>query len=375
MEKLFVTGLMSGTSLDGIDAALVEIKPDLSCKFIDGVSLDYSQEMQKKIKELFQPTISPRFLTEMNVLIGEYFAKCALKLEEKTGIRADLIASHGLTFYHNPTDETFEGMPLKSTMQIGEGAVIAQRTGVTTVYDFRPQDIAAGGQGAPLVPFADEIFFRKKGINRAVLNLGGIANATILSDNWDLFAFDLGPANMLLDIAMKHFYDLPFDKDGNVARSGQVNEKLLEKLLDDEYFNIAPPKSTGRENFGEEFFKENIEKFDDTPENIISTLTSFTIKSIKDGFDRFIFPKTSVEEIILGGGGAYNIYLKELLQKEFAQTLLIKTHEDFGISNKFKEAIAFALLGYCTYFGIPNNKKTATGAVENVILGKIIRKV
>ncbi len=375
MKKMYVTGLMSGTSLDGIDAALVEILPDLSCKFIDGVSLDYSQDMQDKLKQLFLPQISPKFLCEMNVLIGEYFAKCALKLEEKTGIKPDLIGSHGITFFHNPTSEKFENMPLNSTIQIGEGAVIAERTGITTVCDFRVQDMAAGGQGAPLVPFADKIFFADENVNRAVLNLGGIANVTILSKNCKIFAFDTGPANMLIDAAMRKLFGKSFDKNGKVAKSGSVNIPMLRKLLSDKYFNITPPKSTGRELFGENYLDEILKEFSDTKENIIATLTMFTVKSIKNAFDKFIFPKTSIDEIILGGGGAYNSEIKRILQKEFAPRTIIKTHEDFGISNKFKEAMAFAILAYCTHENIPNNVKTATGAVKNLVLGKIIRKV
>ena len=374
MEKLFCTGLMSGTSLDGIDAALVEIDENLNCKFIDGVSLDYSKEMQEKIKKLFSGNISPKFLCEMNVLIGEYFAKCALKLQEKTGIKPDLIGSHGVTLWHNPTKETFENMSLNSTLQIGEGAVIAERTGVTTICDFRPNDMALGGEGAPLVPFADKIFFSKDNKSRVILNLGGIANVTVLSKNCELFAFDTGPANMLIDAAMRKFYAKPFDKDGEIAKTGKVNQELLEKLLKNEYFKIEPPKSTGRETFGEKYLENVLRGFNDNPENIITTLTLFTVKTIKNAFDDFIFPKTDIDEIVLGGGGAYNPEIIRLMKEEFSPGTLIKTHEDFGISNKFKEAIAFALLAYCTYKNIPNNVKTATGAVKNSVLGKIIVK-
>lgn len=373
MEKLFVIGLMSGTSLDGIDAALVEISPDLSCKFIDGVSLDYSKEMQNKLHSLFASSVSPAFLCEMNVLIGEYFARAAKLLIEKTAVEPDLIGSHGVTFYHNPTKNSFENMSLNSTMQIGEGAIIAQRTGVTTVCDFRPQDMAASGEGAPLVPFADKVFFYDENIPRVVLNLGGIANVTVLSKNCDIFAFDTGPANMLLDAAMKRLFELPYDNGGEIARSGKINEVLLSQLMENSYFEKLPPKSTGRELFGSEFLTR-ILACGDTKENIIATLTAFTVKSIKDAFNRFIYPKTTVNELVLGGGGAYNLYMKELLIKEFEPLTVVKTHENFGISNKYKEAIAFALLAYTSYFNIPNNIKTATGAVNDVVLGKIIRK-
>jgi len=366
---------MSGTSLDGIDAALVEIDENLTCKFIDGVSLDYSKGMQAKIKQLFSKDISAKFLCEMNVLIGEYFAQCALKLQDKTGIKPDLIGSHGVTLWHNPTKETFENIPLNSTVQIGEGAVIAERTGVTTVCDFRPNDMALGGEGAPLVPFADKIFFTKDNKSRVILNLGGIANVTVLSKNCELFAFDTGPANMLIDAAMRKFYSKPFDENGLISKSGKVNQMLLEKLLSHEYFKIKPPKSTGREMFGEKYLENILKDINDLPENIIATLTLFTVKTIKDAFDNFIFPKTDVDEIVLGGGGAYNPEIIRLMEKEFLPATLIKTHEDFGISNKFKEAIAFALLAYCTYNNIPNNIKTATGAVKDTVLGKIIMKI
>lgn len=375
MEKMYVTGLMSGTSLDGIDAALVEIQPDLTCKFIAGESLDYSPEMVKKLKSLFRDNISPKFLCEMNFLIGEYFAKCALNLQEKTGIKPDLIGSHGVTFYHNPTKETFENLSLNSTMQIGEGAVIAERTGVNTICDFRVQDMAACGQGAPLIPFVDNIFFRDEKINRVVLNLGGIANVTVLSKACDILAFDTGPANMLIDYAMRKFFNKPFDMDGKISQQGNLNQELLNTLFDNDYFNLVPPKSTGRELFGEKYLNDILLKINDTPENIVKTLTVFTVKSIKDAFDKFIFPKTGVDEIIIGGGGAYNPEIVKLMEQEFSPNTLIKTHEDFGISNKFKEAMGFALLAYCSYYNIPNNVKTATSAVRNIVMGKFIRKV
>jgi len=375
MKPMYVIGLMSGTSLDGIDGALVKINPDLSCEFIDGVSLDYSVEMSKKLKLLFSENISPKFLCEMNFLIGEYFAKCALKLEEKTNIKPDLIGSHGVTFFHNPTSEKFENYSLNSTMQIGEAAIIAERTNVTTISDFRVQDMAAGGQGAPLVPFADKVFFSDKKLNRVILNLGGIANVTVLSNKCDIFAFDTGPANMLIDYAMRKFFNKPFDKDASIAKQGKLNEQLLSMLLDNNYFQISPPKSTGRELFGEAYLDNILKNINDTPENIVATLTHFTVKSIKQAFDDFILPKTNVDEIVLGGGGAYNPEIKRLMEQEFSYNIKIKSHEDFGISNKFKEAMAFALLAYCTYNNIPNNVKTATGAVKNVILGKIIRNI
>ena len=372
---MYVVGLMSGTSLDGIDAALVEISPDLKCKFIDGYTLDYSAGMREKIQHLFAQMISPKLLCEMNFLLGEYFARAVMGLQDKTCIKPDLIGSHGVTFYHNPINEKFEGFSLKSTMQIGEGAVIAERTGITTVCDFRPQDVAASGEGAPLVPFADKVFFFDKNINRAVLNLGGIANVTVLSNQCDIFAFDTGPANMLIDAAMRRFFNKDFDKNGEIAKSGKVNFTLLDSLLEEAYLKLPPPKSTGRELFGEDYLDKILNRANEAPENIITTLTAFTVKSVKAAFENFIFPKTSINELILGGGGAYNLYMKELLKKEFKPDCKIKTHEDFCISNKYKEAIAFALLAYCTYNNIPNNIKTATGAVKDVILGKIIRKV
>ena len=374
MKTLNVIGLMSGTSLDGIDAALVEISPDMSCRFLDGISIEYSKEMQSRLKKLFESAISPKFLCEMNTIIGEYFAKAAIALEEKFGKKADLIGSHGITFYHNPSNEKFEDISLNSTMQIGDGAVIAERTGITTVCDFRPNDMAHGGQGAPLVPFADKIFFFNENIPRAILNLGGIANVTVLSKNCDIIAFDTGPANMLIDLATKKLFNLPFDKDGAIARSGKINSSLLEYLMSVPYLKQVPPKSTGRELFGENFLNEILLKYDDAPENIIATLSAYTAMSIKDAFSKFIYPKTDISEIVVGGGGAYNNHVIGLLKKEFEPNVSIKTHEDFGISNKYKEAMAFAILAYCSYYNIPNNVKTATGAVKDVVLGKIIRK-
>ncbi len=179
---------------------------------------------------------------------------------------------------------------------------------------------------------------------------------------------------MLIDGAMRRLFDIPFDKDGNIARSGKTNIELLNKLMNIPYLKLEPPKSTGRELFGEKLLDEIIQNTNDLKENIITTLSVYTAKSIKDAFVKFIFPKTDIKEIIVGGGGAYNKYLLELLKAEFEPAVLIKTHEDFGISNKFKEAIAFALLAYTSFYNIPNNVKTATGAVKSVVLGKIIRR-
>ena len=230
-KSMLAIGLMSGTSLDGIDGAIVEIKPDFSCNFIEGHSINYSAQMQAKIKKLFSYRISPKFLCEMNFLIGEYFAKCAMELINKTKLNPDLIGSHGITLYHNPLNKNFENFSLKSTLQIGEGAVIAERTGITTICDFRVQDIAAGGEGAPLVPFADKILFGNSSINRAILNLGGIANVTVLSTNCDIFAFDTGPANMLIDGAMRKLFNKNFDKNGKKPQGFCFDRITQDKVI------------------------------------------------------------------------------------------------------------------------------------------------
>lgn len=374
VKPKIVIGLMSGTSVDGIDACLAKINPDLSFEIIDSLVWDYPENIRQNIFKIFENKASLEEICWMNFIIGEYFAQAALELTKKAGItpkEVDLIGSHGQTVYHKPVDEYINGLNKKSTLQIGESAIIAERTGITTISDFRPADIAAEGQGAPLVCFADEIIFKSSTVTRAIQNIGGMANVTVVSPNSDTFAFDTGPGNVMIDYCAKKFFIQEYDKDGLLAEQGEIDENWLIYLLEEKYYSKTPPKTTGRELFSPEYIKKMLLKAPKNPYNIMATITALTAKTIFNAYDQFVFPKTKIDELILGGGGAYNPELIKMLKKDFCDSTKILSHKDFGISDKFKEALAFALLAYTTFYKIPNNIPSCTGAKHKKILGKI----
>ncbi len=365
LEPKKIIALMSGTSCDSIDAGLCEVYPDLSCKLIKGINYPYPKHIREKIFKAFNQEITIKELCQLNFEVGECFANACLPLIEEFG-KPDFISSHGQTVYHYPIDDIQETINKKSTLQIGESAIISAKTGCLTISNFRETDIAYGGQGAPLVCFADKTWFK----NSAIQNIGGISNVTVVSDNCLPFGFDNGCGNIMIDYCMKKFFDKDYDKDGEVAKSGTISEYWLNCLLEDEYYYQEPPKTTGREYFSPKYI-ENILKI--APENkadIISTLTALTAKTIAQSYERFVYPNAHIETVIIGGGGAYNKYMMELLKTFLPKRLELKTHEDYGISNNFKEVMAFALLGYCKYYNIPNNVPSCTGAEKSVVLGK-----
>ncbi|MBC7321330.1 anhydro-N-acetylmuramic acid kinase, partial [bacterium] len=346
-EARIIIGLMSGTSADGVDASIVSIKEHSKDSKIDLI-YHYHYEYPKEIKELihrlfdFENANIP-LLSHMNFLLGEIFANVAVEAIEKSGLSPndiDLIASHGQTIFHSPYPQELGGFQIRSTLQIGEGAVIAERTGITTICDFRVRDMTVCGQGAPLVPFADWVLFTSEEFNRGVLNIGGIANITILPKNADIddvLAFDTGPGNMVIDEIVIKISDgkLNFDTDGNIARKGKVSYRLLEMALSHPYFSLSPPKSTGREVFGKSFAMNLYEKgkyLGLSDEDIVATVTTLTATTIAKSIEPF-----GIEELIIGGGGAYNSYLIEQI-KGLLPSIKIKTHEDFGIPNQAKEA-------------------------------------
>ncbi len=373
-KTLNVIGLMSGTSVDGIDACLVKIKEDLSFEVCGSHFIEYSETVRKLIFSLFSTVISIKDLCCLNFVIAEYFAKCVNELLDKMKLNAkdvDLIGSHGQTVFHHPTDKSIDGVSLSSTLQIGDGSVIAQKTGITTVSDFRTADIAVGGEGAPLVCFADEVIFGKDKKARAIQNIGGMGNVTVVSPNCDTFAFDTGPGNVLIDYFAQKFFSQPFDKGAKLALQGTVNQKWLDELLKESYYFKAPPKTTGRELFSVQYAEKILETAPGNPYDVMATITELTAKVISDSYKMFVFPKTNIDEVVLGGGGALNPLLTTRLKHHIGLNIPVKTHEDFGIPNKLKEAIAFALLAYTSFYKIPNNVPVCTGAKKKVILGKI----
>lgn len=367
-----IISLMSGTSIDSIDALLVKIFDDLSFEIIDSFSLDYPQKVRDKIFRAVNNDIKISELSQLNFLIGELFAKAVNGLLEKTKTERseiDFISSHGQTIYHLPEKTYFCGYNISSTLQIGDISVISHLTKIKTIGDFRTKDIAAGGQGAPLVPFADEILF-KKDKNRLIQNIGGISNVTVLSKDKETFAFDNGAGNMLSDYFAQKLFNQPYDKDSALALQGTVDEKWLEYLLSEPYYKKQPPKTTGRELFSDKYAEEIFKKAPENKYDVMATIAELTARTIYNSYCDFIFKENSIDEVILGGGGAFNKAITTSLQKKLGN-IPLKTHADYNIPDKFKECLAFAYLGYFTEINHPNNLPSCTGAKERVVMGKI----
>ncbi len=379
-KRMRVVGLMSGTSADGVGAAIVDLKKN-KVKLLAFDTFAYPSALRRSILELGEQKLClPADISNLNFLLGEVFAEAVIRLCKKSRIALstiDLIGSHGQTIYHNPKGKRFGKRIIRSTLQIGEPSVIAQRTGVKTVADFRPRDIAANGEGAPLVPFADYFLFKDKKRSRAVQNIGGIANVTYLPANCqpeDIIAFDTGPGNMVIDRIANILSNsrLNYDKDGKIAAKGKVNTKILNEMLGHPFFLRKPPKSTGREEFGkrycEVFYKEAKNK-SLPPQDFLATATALTAVSIAVAYQRFL--PAIPDEVILCGGGAHNKTLVKILRQNLPKTT-IRLSDNFGISCDAKEAVSFAILAYATIKGMANNVPSATGADEVLVLGKIV---
>jgi len=374
---LKVIGLMSGTSTDGLDIALVDIfqiSNTFNIKPIYFKTYPYDNYIRDRILSITNNNTSYlKDISQINNDLGLLFANKVINFFKEFNIdkeSIDLISSHGHTFYHY-----VDNGKTKSTLQLADPSIIANITDITTVGDFRVSDVAKEGQGAPLVPFFDYHFFKNKSLNIALQNIGGISNVCFIDyENDYLTAFDTGPGNIILDELIKLITNkkVNFDKDGIEASKGKLEKELFYHLLNDEYFTIKPPKTTGREKFGYEYVKEKYnfaknKKIKDS--DILFTFNYFVAYSIYKSYLDFL-PKLP-DKIVLSGGGAYNKTLKKNLENLFKNKSEVLLIDDFGISSDSKEAIAFALLGYCTVFGISNNLPKATGSKENVIMGKI----
>ena len=385
---MILMGLMSGTSADGVDAALVEITgapPDLIVRQLEFVSIPYSSEMKNALLRAAGVDSSSSTLNAANIALGQLLAEASLTCAEQAGLdisQVDVICSHGHTFWHQPESIYFGDRLVRGTMQLGDAATIAGLTGISVVYDFRSADMAAGGQGAPLVPFADRVLFRSPSENRAIQNIGGIGNVTYLPANCDLdslIAFDTGPGNMLIDLATQHVTnnDLQYDLDGKLAARGEVDREFLEELMNlDRFLHRPPPKSTGREQFGNEYFELTVlplaAKYSVSNHNLVATMTAFTAESIASAYQNFLLKP--LDRVIVGGGGIMNHTLMNMLRAAILPTPL-NVCEEFGINSGAKEAIAFAILGYETLHSRPSNVRSATGASKAVILGSIFSAV
>lgn len=371
-KSRLILGLMSGTSHDGVDAAIAHIKgfgPRSAVKLLYSSHYSYSRKFKEKIWNAFQGRTED--ICRLNFELGEVFAQAAIKAIKDSRIGPQAIASHGQTIYHIPPERNTPG----STLQIGEPSVIAERTGLPVVAGFRGADMAQGGHGAPLVPFADYVLFRGKEV-KGIQNIGGIANVTVVTPRIkDVIAFDTGPGNSLVDECIRLLYGKRMDRDGRIGRSGKVSEALLRKLLGHSYFRKRPPKSTGRELFGKLFLCEAFRMLKGTgtpPEDIVCTLTVLTAFSIRDAYKKFILPRYPLKEIILTGGGARNRFLVGLLREAF-RGIKISMIEEYGIPYHAKEALSFAILANETLSGRPSNIPKATGAKKDVVLGGIYR--
>lgn len=377
VSKKHVIGLMSGTSLDGIDAALVTIEgcgEASQVKLVDFIEVEINDELREKIKKACMPeTSTVETICSLNFELGYVFANAAKAVCEKASIpieEIDYIGSHGQTVYHIPVGTAHT---MKSTLQIGEPAVIAYETKTPVVSNFRVMDMAAGGQGAPLVPYTEYLLY-KSDKNRCLQNIGGIGNVTVIPAGArleDVFAFDTGPGNMVINEVVQELKGIPYDKDGYFASMGKVDEDLLAQLMDIDYIKEAPPKTTGRELFGKQFVLRLLEENKHlTDEDLIATVTMYTAKTIAYNYKMFIAPKLSIDEVIVGGGGSYNKTLMRMLSEELPESKVM-IQEDIGYTSASKEAVAFALLANETMNGIASNVLGATGAKERVVLGNI----
>ncbi|MFO1512087.1 MAG: anhydro-N-acetylmuramic acid kinase [Verrucomicrobiota bacterium] len=384
-RKLYV-GLMSGTSADGIDAVVAELSGSgrgLRANLLAHVHQDFTPAFRRRVlAACLHGTVAE--ICELNFVLGDHFARAALAAVRRAGLKPSqitAIGSHGQTVHHLPNAKT------RSTLQIGEPSVIAERTGITTVADFRMRDVAAGGQGAPLVPYADWALFTDPARPRIIQNIGGIGNLTFLpprAELKDVIAFDTGPGNMVMDAVVTNLSHgkLTFDRDGRWAAQGKVSAKLLKECLRHPFLRRRPPKTTGREEFGDLFvrrFLGQAKRLRLREADIVATATALTAQSIADAYRRFVFPRIKRTllprlQIVLGGGGARNMTLVRMLEVQVGVGELC-VHEDFGIDSSAKEPLAFAILAHETLAGRPGNVPSATGARWAVVLGKIVAGV
>lgn len=371
---MLVIGLISGTSIDAIDAALVEIVAEqgrLRVELRAFMMQPFVPELQARVRALLPPVAgSTAEVCAVHVLLGEAFAGAALALAERAGLpldAIDLIASHGQTVYHQVAPGA-----VRSTLQLGAAAVIAERTGRTVVADFRMRDMAAGGEGAPLVPLLDLLLLRDEQQRRALQNIGGIGNVTYLAPGAPPLAFDTGPGNVLIDEAVRQLSGgaASFDRDGRMAAAGTVDATLLAEWLQHSFFTAAPPKSTGRELFGPAEAGSYIAQAQARglgPDDIVATLTALTAHSIALAYRQHL---GRVDELLVAGGGARNATLLRMIADALPDVAVLPL-DALGLDADAKEALAFALLGYATLHGWPGNVPAATGAAHPVVLGSI----
>jgi anhydro-N-acetylmuramic acid kinase len=379
---MIVAGVMSGTSADGIDVALTRIAPRRgntpSLELLAHEHFAYPPALRRAVLAAMDSrNISAAELARLNWRLGELYADTVARTIAKHKIKADLIGCHGQTIYHQGKPEKYLGKPLRCTWQLGEPALVAERNRTPVVSNFRPADMAFGGQGAPLVPMLDYVLFRDAKRNRILQNLGGIGNLTAIpagASTENIFAFDTGPANMVIDACMQRLYGKPYDRNGVVASNGWIIRSIVTPLLRESYFTAPPPKSAGREQFGEAYvtrFLKLCKAQKAQPEDIIATATALTAWSISATYKRFVLPKLAKKptDFIISGGGTRNVTLITMLELSLGCNVL--RSDDLGLPSQAKEAAAFALLAWLTWHGEPGNIPSATGAKRATVLGSI----
>jgi anhydro-N-acetylmuramic acid kinase len=389
-RSMIVAGVMSGTSADGVDVALCHIKPGTDrnprVSLIGAAGFDYPKALRSAVLSAMDAkAMSVADMSRLHWRLGEVYADAVQGTAEQFGVKPALIGCHGQTIYHQATSSKYLGSNIRCTWQIGEPSVIAERLRIPVVSDFRPADLAAGGQAAPLVPMLDYCMFRSDKVSRVLQNLGGIANMTAIPAGASIngvMAFDTGPANMVIDACMTKLFNKKFDRGGIVAKRGKVLRSVIDPLLRQRYFLAPPPKSCGREEYGEAFVDRFLfacgSKFAKN-EDIVATATALTSESILAAYRDFVqthlkqkAPEARSVELIVAGGGAKNSTLMAMLQRGLKPLgVRLRALDDLGVPSQAKESVAFALLAWLTWSGLPGNVPSATGAPRPVVLGKV----
>ncbi len=380
-----VVGLMSGTSLDGVDAVAARMEgsgTDLSLEVLSFVSTPYPDDLRDLLLGVSAPEGSSVLeISQLNVRLAHVYADAVR--EAARGARlplggVDLVGSHGQTIHHVPEPMDCAGLAVTSTLQIGDPSALANLLDLPVVGDFRIADMALGGQGAPLVPYFDYVYFRDDVETRGLLNIGGIANVTVIPAGGgpdDVYAFDTGPGNMVIDSLSRILFDEPYDEAGRHATDGTFDEGMMADLLEDPYFTQEPPKSTGREYFGAAYAERIVTRCREAlgnpqPEDVMATGAMLTVLSIYQAYARFIRKRSELDALIVSGGGRHNAFLMDRLKNTFAP-IPVKTVDEFGLDADAKEALCFAVLAHEAVNGVPTNMPSVTGASDRTILGKL----
>ncbi len=381
---MIVAGVMSGTSADGVNVALTRIQGRgfrSRLELLAHYQFPYPVEVRRALLATMNASSAAvADLSRLNFLLGELYADAVRAALRRARLECQLVGCHGQTIYHQGTTKPFLGRRIACTWQTGEGAIVAAKLGVPVVSDFRPADMAAGGKGAPLVPFLDYALYRHRRYGRIVQNLGGIGNLTAIpprAEPENLVAFDTGPGNMVIDAVTEHLFDKPYDRNGRLAARGEPIERVLQDCLRNRYFRQKPPKTAGREQFGREFVRDFLRLCRRADENdIVATATALTARSIGIAVRKFVLPLVEpparFREFVASGGGTKNATLMAMIREELAPLKIrVRTTDDLGMPSEAKEAAAFALLAYQTWRRLPSNVPSATGAERPAILGKV----